>query len=1092
MNQDEKVVKKIPIRKGIVTGRPNKVVTSAMRSKVAFPTSGGTITGSGGNFYSPELSTDFLELPQSINERWNYYRFFYDNEPFVGQAIDLHTELPLSKIRLVPPEAKNRDLAQQALTFCEKWSKNIRLLHRLIAIVHDYHLIGEVYVFAEDTSPDLPQDVRQEPLREITSEGEAIERWIDRPDADARAIDWLKRNYKGWSALRVLPPEQIHMTSFPFTDEKIIELVPDSKTKDIVEKADAGDLQAVRVVESMPQDIIQAIKEGKNIPLNTDPDAGSFVHYLARKRSDYDEHGKSILQRCLLPGTPIWIKRHGTIQQIAVEEVNDSTDLLLTHLGRFMPCKAGTRPVDEEITVLEIEGVEEPLKLTSDHEVLRVLEDGSEEWVAAGKLQIGDIVRESHVLLDGNPDGNPAIPYHFKNIDMVSWWSGRILDSIKRGRPGTDLLETERKVVVEAIHPDGNGIVVSFRHENDNRNRVKISPVLEKILSWAFSLEVPVVKTQAEVAVLAGVSERDVRMYVPRLRKEGLLKTEVRSLGRGKGQSVTWFPAVTGTLPPIITTLSSPIRNIAVDENFCWLLGAWFGDGFVWTEHETLLNVDCVGWSLHDQDVEAKVVELVDKYFGSVNVKRGCLVDKNTDSDDLRIEDPLLARWFMEEFGYTAQGKQMPEWLFHLPESYVLAFLRGLLDTDGWIGVDTAFQIGFGMDNKVLIDQMHLLCNRVGIKTHVGKNHKKERSWTRTWNTKKGVREKTYDYEAKTYPTLTCSRSEDVRRWAGEGSIKGSRVEWVDREPDNRRGPKMIGGWLVHRIASVLNTPYKGPVWSFDVEEDTSHFTSIITHNCLRTLVFRDKIRQAHTSIASRHMTPYRVIYAENMNDDQTEALRDQVDLALQDPDYSIITNFAVTWEEMGADQRLPDWSWVWDMTDRQLYAGLGVTESLLSGEGAYGGDRLHLEVINTRYMLLREILQDFVEHDLFRPMCARMGFVEEDDEGNVEPLVPRLSFTRLALRDNSDTFDALFNLYQKGSLDIDIILDLLNIDPVTTREKLQRDVFTLNDSSFNEVLRGIYQKVGDLLVEGSDVTEKIAENLGLVFKKVKEGGERF
>jgi hypothetical protein len=106
--------------------------------------------------------------------------------------------------------------------------------------------------------------------------------------------------------------------------------------------------------------------------------------------------------------------------------------------------------------------------------------------------------------------------------------------------------------------------------------------------------------------------------------------------------------------------------------------------------------------------------------------------------------------------------------------------------------------------------------------------------------------------------------------------------------------------------------------------------------------------------------------------------------------------------------------------------------------------------------------------------------------------LVPRLSFTRLALRDNSDTFDALFNLYQKGSLDIDIILDLLNIDPVTTREKLQRDVFTLNDSSFNEVLRGIYQKVGDLLVEGSDVTEKIAENLGLVFKKVKEGGERF
>ena len=44
-------------------------------------------------------STDFLELPQSLDEQRNYYRFFYRSDPFVGQAIDLHTELPLSKLR---------------------------------------------------------------------------------------------------------------------------------------------------------------------------------------------------------------------------------------------------------------------------------------------------------------------------------------------------------------------------------------------------------------------------------------------------------------------------------------------------------------------------------------------------------------------------------------------------------------------------------------------------------------------------------------------------------------------------------------------------------------------------------------------------------------------------------------------------------------------------------------------------------------------------------------------------------------------------------------------------------------------------------
>jgi len=559
-NQDAVEVRKVPNhKKGAQAGKPTRIMTGSMRMKTAFSMGSGTTVGAGGNFYSPELSTDFLELPQSIDEQRNFYRHFYKHEPFVGQAIDLHTELPLSKLRLSMPETKNRQMAEKSLRFCERWSKKIRLLHRLLEITHEYHLLGEVFIFCEDINPDIPREIREESVREITSDGQLLESWVPYEDADAREVEWLKNNYKGWTAIKTLPPEQIQMESFPFTDEKLFELVPDSKSKDVVNKAQQGDLRAAKIAESMSDDIVEAILAGENLPLNTDPDAGSFVYYLARKRSQYEERGSSILQRCM------------------------------------------------------------------------------------------------------------------------------------------------------------------------------------------------------------------------------------------------------------------------------------------------------------------------------------------------------------------------------------------------------------------------------------------------------------------------------------------------------------------------------------------------------RSLVFRDKVRQSLTSIASRHMTPYRLVWAENMNDDQTEALREQVDLALQDPDYSIITSFQVNWEEMGADQRLPDWSWVWDFTDRQLYAGLGVTEGLLSGESSYAGDRLHLEVINTRYMLLRELLQDLVEEYFFKPMCRRMGFVEEDQDGNMEVVVPRLSFTRLALRDNADTFDALFNLYQKGSLDIDTILDLLNIDPVTTKEKLLRDVGTINDATFNEVLRGAYGRVGEGLVEGSDLTEKIAANIGLQYTKPKEeGGGRF
>ena len=59
-------------------------------------------------------------------------------------------------------------------------------------------------------------------------------------DADDRAVAWLKKNYKGWTSVRVLPPEQIKMQSFNFTDERIFELIPDSKTQAIIEKYQAG------------------------------------------------------------------------------------------------------------------------------------------------------------------------------------------------------------------------------------------------------------------------------------------------------------------------------------------------------------------------------------------------------------------------------------------------------------------------------------------------------------------------------------------------------------------------------------------------------------------------------------------------------------------------------------------------------------------------------------------------------------------------------------------------------------------------------------------------------------------------------------
>lgn len=263
-----------------------------------------------------------------------------------------------------------------------------------------------------------------------------------------------------------------------------------------------------------------------------------------------------------------------------------------------------------------------------------------------------------------------------------------------------------------------------------------------------------------------------------------------------------------------------------------------------------------------------------------------------------------------------------------------------------------------------------------------------------------------------------------------------------------------------------------------------------ILERCLRTLLYQDKLRQAQTSIASRAMTPKRVVWAEKMSEIDVNDLRDQIDQALIDPDYTVVTNFELHWDEIGSRDRLLDLSTEYDITNKLLFIGLRITESMLTGEASYSGERIHLDVMNTMYLLYRETIAEFVEQMIFAPVAEKKGFWEEDEWGNRILLYPKLQFTRLALRDNTELQDFMFNLYQKGSLPIAYIYENLNIDVDDAHSQLMKDLFTVKDSTFNELVKAVLAKVGDMLPDETDVVDVITKNLGL--KREKPKGDRF
>lgn len=320
---------------------------------------------------------------------------------------------------------------------------------------------------------------------------------------------------------------------------------------------------------------------------------------------------------------------------------------------------------------------------------------------------------------------------------------------------------------------------------------------------------------------------------------------------------------------------------------------------------------------------------------------------------------------------------------------------------------------------------------------------------------------------------------------------------------DRARQDDPIAQRLIQEIPEEIREYISnGRLIPLGTDPDEGSFASILTNNksadvsigqsilsrCLNTLLYRDKLRQAQTQIASRAMTPKRIVWAEGLSDLDVDLLRQQVDYAMVDPDFSIVANYEVHWEEMGSKDRLLDLSSEYEIAERLLLTGLGVTQSLMSGESLYSGDRLKLEVINQRYLHLREILQDYVEEKLFKPVARRMGFIEKDEWGQEVVLYPKLSFTRLPLRDSQDTFDALWNLYTKGSISIDLILEMLNIDPNDTKIKIEKDMMTVNDALFNEIWRSAYNEIGRMMAEKTNAVEKVARYVGLELKPEPEG----
>lgn len=253
-----------------------------------------------------------------------------------------------------------------------------------------------------------------------------------------------------------------------------------------------------------------------------------------------------------------------------------------------------------------------------------------------------------------------------------------------------------------------------------------------------------------------------------------------------------------------------------------------------------------------------------------------------------------------------------------------------------------------------------------------------------------------------------------------------------------------------------------------------------ILQRCIRTVIYREKLRQVQSTLASRNMTPKTMVIAPGIPTSEVMALRAHIDEAKADPDYSVVLNYEARWDEIGSEGRLLVLDGEYQHTNSDLAIGLGLSPEILIGEGMYSGNRIQLEIMNVSYLQFRDLLTGIIEDQIFKPLAMEKGFYEMDKYGRPRWIFPKVSFSRMALRDSGDLYDMLFNLYSKGSLPVDIIYEFLNLDPEDCERKLEDALFTVKDSKFNEMLSNIYGSVGEWMMANTDLGKRLTKGLTL------------
>ena len=154
-------------------------------------------------YYSYEFPVDALELPASRAEELRFYRLAYDRDPIVGRAIDMHTELPLSKMESSKPKSSSEEFSDYIFDEFQRFQQKTNLFQVIIDACREYWTIGEAFIWVEKSNEVELCDAAKKALkRNKKQDGDGAEPGKESEfhsplgGTGDRILDYLEPNHK--------------------------------------------------------------------------------------------------------------------------------------------------------------------------------------------------------------------------------------------------------------------------------------------------------------------------------------------------------------------------------------------------------------------------------------------------------------------------------------------------------------------------------------------------------------------------------------------------------------------------------------------------------------------------------------------------------------------------------------------------------------------------------------------------------------------------------------------------------------------------------------------------------------------------------